>query len=430
MREGLRRTGLTLRVQLGSNAERWRWGRLHPLHFEPFGWPARAWPGVAEEPSWPYGGDGVTVAVGEYDAASPFACAWCRPTGCSSISRRPERRALGAGAGRAPSTPAIRCACEGVERWLAGRPGVLATHRFLVEDGARARLVLVPAAGGADCCSCTPRCPASTPRWSERCDPELAGRPVIVGGDPRKRGLVQAATRDALAAGVVLGMPVEEALARCPRARALRTDMARYREMDKRVRACFGRVCERLEPAGLAAAYLDVRESRDATAEEIARGACARSVASELHLPLRVGAAPTKVVARHRLRGAPRRRASCRRRRRPRSRRFLAPLPVACLPGVGPNTEARLAELGAPTVGELIALGRAALERDLGNHGLAILASALGQGDDRVRAARHPQTLSQEATLAAGEIDRVALAEQLRVSGRTARAGARARAPR
>ncbi len=36
VREGLRRTGLTLRVQLGSNAERWQWGRLHPLHFEAF----------------------------------------------------------------------------------------------------------------------------------------------------------------------------------------------------------------------------------------------------------------------------------------------------------------------------------------------------------------------------------------------------------
>jgi DNA polymerase-4 len=240
--------------------------------------------------------------------------------------------------------------------------------------------------------------------------PELAGRPVIVGGDPRKRGLVQAATRDAQAAGVVAGMAVEDALARCPRARALHTDMARYREMDKRVRACFGRACERLEPAGLAAAYLDVRESR-VPAEQIARG-LREIVASELHLPLHVGAAPTKALAR----------IACERSAADgflcvaasEVERFLAPLPVSCLPGVGPNTEARLAELGAPTVGAFLALGRAAIERKLGNHGLAILASALGQGDDRIRVARHPQTLSQEATLAVGEIDRVALSEQLR----------------
>jgi DNA polymerase-4 len=186
--------------------------------------------------------------------------------------------------------------------------------------------------------------------------------------------------------------------------------MAHYREMGKRVRACFGRVCERLESAGLGAAYLDVREM-SAPPEAIARQ-LRESVAAELKLPLHVGAAPTRALAR----------VACERAgdagflgiAAADVERFLAPLPVTCLPGVGPNTAARLAELGAPSVGALIALGRAAIEREFGNHGLTILASALGQGDDRVRAARHPQTLSQEATLAAGEIDLVALAEQLR----------------
>ena len=240
--------------------------------------------------------------------------------------------------------------------------------------------------------------------------PELAGRPVIVGGDPRKRGLVQAATRDALEAGVTPGMAVEDALARCPRARALRTDMVRYREMDKRVRACLGRVCERLEPAGLAAAYLDVRDAR-APAEQIARELRA-IVESEVRLPLRVGAAPTRALARIACEHAAADGFLC--VASDAVERFLAPLPVTCLPGVGPNTESRLVEMGAPTVGALVALGRAVIERELGNHGLAILASALGQGDDRIRVARHPQTLSQEATLAAGEVDRVVLAERLR----------------
>ena len=144
VREGLRRTGLALRVRLGSNAERWQWGHLHPLHFEPFGWPARAWPGVVEEPSWPYGGDGVTVAVGEYDAASPFAVrvisAYRLIVDLSSPGIALSSLVPGA---TEHATDPLRM--EGVERWLAGRPGVLATHRFLVEDGARARLVLEPA---------------------------------------------------------------------------------------------------------------------------------------------------------------------------------------------------------------------------------------------------------------------------------------------
>ena len=54
-------------------------------------------------------------------------------------------------------------------------------------------------------------------------DAALQGRPVIVGGDPRRRGVVTDASLEARAAGVASGMTVEEALQRCPRARALRT---------------------------------------------------------------------------------------------------------------------------------------------------------------------------------------------------------------
>lgn len=240
--------------------------------------------------------------------------------------------------------------------------------------------------------------------------PELADRPVLVGGDPRKRGLVQAATLDAEAAGVAVGMPVELALARCSRARALRTDMPRYREMDKRFRACVGRTCERLEPMGLGAAFLDVA----ALAEPIEAIAAALRdrVRRELGLPLRTGAAPVKFVARLAAEEAG-----------PDGflavatgdvGRFLAPLAVSRLPGVGPNTVAKLAEIEAPTIGALVALPRAVVEAQLGNRGLELLAAALGRGDERVRAARHPQTLSQEATLATGEVDRAALGEQLR----------------
>ncbi len=88
-------------------------------------------------------------------------------------------------------------------------------------------------------------------------DPALARRPVVVGGDPRKGGLVQAATSDAAAAGVTAGMPMLEALERCPGARALRTDMRRYREASAQLFACLRRACERLEEAGLGGAYFE-----------------------------------------------------------------------------------------------------------------------------------------------------------------------------
>ena len=82
-------------------------------------------------------------------------------------------------------------------------------------------------------------------------DPSLAARPVIVGGDPRKRGQVQAATSDALEAGVRVDMPMLEALQRCPQARAVRTNMRHYRETSRRLLITLRGVHAQLEPFGL-----------------------------------------------------------------------------------------------------------------------------------------------------------------------------------
>ncbi len=239
--------------------------------------------------------------------------------------------------------------------------------------------------------------------------PDLAPRPVIVGGDPRKRGLVQAATEDARAAGIREGMPVLEALERCPRARALRTDMPSYREAAKRLRSCLSPVSERIEPEGLGAAYLEVSGDPQALVE-IARE-LTRNIKKKLGISIQVGGAPNRFVAKlaaeEATPGKPRIVT------REEVGTFLATLSVDRLPGVGPNTARRLGELGAHRVTDLLRLGRDALEGSLGSHGFAIWAAANGQGSDRIRAARHPRSVSQETTLPQPERDRGVLAEVL-----------------
>jgi nucleotidyltransferase/DNA polymerase involved in DNA repair len=240
-------------------------------------------------------------------------------------------------------------------------------------------------------------------------DPELARRPVVVGGDPRKRGLVQSATDDALAEGVELGMPVHDALLRCPRARALHTNMRRYREAAIRLRSCLRRAAQRLEPAGLGAAYLDPERGEEPLV--VVAAELRKRVAEEVGLPLRVGIAPARVLAR--LAAEEAGPEGVREVRAGDVTAFLAPLPVSRLPGVGPRTATRLAELGATTVGGLVALGRATLEEEFGNHGLAILEVAHGRGPARVRAASHPRSLSLESTLARPERDLGVLRERV-----------------
>lgn len=238
---------------------------------------------------------------------------------------------------------------------------------------------------------------------------ELGDRPVIVGGDPRKKGNVQAATPDAVAKGVVPGMPMVEALGRCPGARDLRTNMRLYRETSKRLHAYFRREAEKVEPAGLDAAYLDLRGTDEPP--EVIADRLRKAVAEGLRLPLRLGAAPLKFVAKiaaeeSSLEGfllIPQREV----------RHFLDPLEVGRLPGVGPRTVDKLASLKVETVGALKRLPRADLEAELGNHGLTILGYAEGQDVGTLRAAPHPRSISQESTLPAAELEREALEERL-----------------
>ncbi len=240
-------------------------------------------------------------------------------------------------------------------------------------------------------------------------DPSLASRPVIVGGDPRKRGLVQAATPDARAAGVVIGMPVLDALERCPRARALRTRMAFYREAAVRLRACLRRVVVALEPRGLEAAFLDATERADSP--ETLAAALRERTGSELGVPLRVGIAPVRTLAM--LAAAEAGEAGVLRIRPGEEAAFLKPLGLHRLPFIGPNAELKLAQAGARTVGEALDLGAPSLEEVLGNRARELLDLASGEGDDRVKAEREPRSVGQEATLDTPERSVAALREEL-----------------
>jgi nucleotidyltransferase/DNA polymerase involved in DNA repair len=244
-------------------------------------------------------------------------------------------------------------------------------------------------------------------------DPGLAGRPVIVGGDPRKRGLVQAASAEALTAGVEPEMPMVEALRLCPRARVVRTNMALYRETSRRLFACLRRAFPRLEPFGLGAAYFDVSGAGEGP-EKIAAD-LRQQVAQQLALPLRVGIATGKFLARLAAEEAG---GSGLRRIPPgQERAFLCPLAATRIEGVGRKTAATLAELGVETIGDVVGLGRERLEAAFGMHGQRIFALASAVDDGPVRAVRHAQSLSREVTIGGEPRDRQSLSREVTIGG-------------
>ncbi len=240
-------------------------------------------------------------------------------------------------------------------------------------------------------------------------DPGRRGRPLLVGGDPRKKGRVQSASLEALEAGVEPGMSMLESLERCPRARTVRTNMRRYREVSTRLRAFFRGSAERVELVGLGAAFLEV-SGDELDAREMARK-IVEGVARELSLPARVGIAPVKFAARLAAEEAPD--GELHAISANGLRGFLDPLPVSRLPGVGPRTEARLAEISVLTVADAAACAPARLSSALGKHGLAIHRTAQGLDRDRIRAAPHARSVSQEFTLVTPELDLGVLQERI-----------------
>ncbi len=144
VREALRETGLALLTRLGANRNKWTWGRLHPLVFRPLGWPAGSWGPQSRGPARPYGGDALTVAVGEYDLLDPFGVR-VASTFRFVIDTADFGIALAALAPGALEHPGHPLRESGLDAWLEGRPTVLATNPVLIATQARARLRLEPA---------------------------------------------------------------------------------------------------------------------------------------------------------------------------------------------------------------------------------------------------------------------------------------------
>jgi DNA polymerase-4 len=249
----------------------------------------------------------------------------------------------------------------------------------------------------------------------QRDEPELAGRPTGVAARSRRTSLLDA-SYEARGFGVQPGMPLDEALERCPDLVVVPPQHARYREASRRVHTILRRFTspEKIEPVGLDAAYLDVTvrtRHGTSTPEDVVRR-IKYTVHSEVGLTASVGAATSKLVAR-----------AAASARRPdglvlvppgAEADFLAPLPVDVVPGLGPRTEERLRLIGIRTVGELATFETARLLQALGTSGAVLQRLAQGRDRSPVEGNRPAKTISAEVTYERSEADQSRLEETLR----------------
>ena len=245
-------------------------------------------------------------------------------------------------------------------------------------------------------------------------NPELREKPLVVGGDPHGRGVVSTANYAARTFGIHSAMSAAEALRRCPTAVFLRPRHAVYRQYSRAVWETIGEIVPRIERTGIDEGYLDLGTvAGDFTRARAIASAVQTAVRGRTSLTCSLGVGTSKVVCKI---------ASD--RRKPggitvvppgTEARFLAPLAVRILPGVGPRAEARLQTAGVTTIGALAALGDPEL-RTLLPGSLGPLLRNRAQGIDRrdLDLELEPVSVSAEDTFARDLTDRERLHDEVR----------------
>ena len=241
-------------------------------------------------------------------------------------------------------------------------------------------------------------------------DPSLFGKPVVVGGRPDQRGVVSAASYEARKFGVHSAMPLRTAYRLCPQAIFVDGHPNRYREHSQLVREVLHSFSPQVEMASIDEAYIEV------TGTERLHGPPLKA-AQKLHdaiyaktkLNSSIGIATSRLVAK-----------ICSDQAKPNGvlwvlpgleARFLAPLDVRRIPGVGKVTESQLHQLGIRKIGDLARLDEQFLAERFGKWGLALAGKAQGLDaggwfDSPIGAAENPKSISHEHTYNEDTADR------------------------
>ena len=225
-------------------------------------------------------------------------------------------------------------------------------------------------------------------------NPDLAGQPIIVGGLGR-RGVVAAASYEARKNGVHSAMPMERARRLCPNAVFLRPRFGRYRELSEQVFAIYDAWTKRVEPLSLDEAYLDVTSHISSPVD------IAKSIRVSIHrktgLTGSAGVSTNKFLAK--LASDIDKPNGLTVIRPEDARKFLAPLPVERLWGVGPANAERLRTNGFEQIGQLTASSLDNLQHLFGERwGKQLWEFAHGRDRRRVEPPSRPKSISSETT--------------------------------
>ena len=209
-------------------------------------------------------------------------------------------------------------------------------------------------------------------------DPSLKGKAVVVGGQRDERGVVSAASYEARKFGVHSAMPLRTAAKLCPQAIFVDGHPDRYRECSAKVHDVLESFSPQVEMVSIDEAYLDMTGTERLHGPPLlAADKLHQKMKAQTQLNCSIGIGTSRLVAK-----------VCSGKAKPhgvlfampgQEPKFLAPLDVREIPGVGKVTELKLRELGILTVGDVAKLEDSFLEHHLGKWGLALAGKARGE---------------------------------------------------
>ena len=231
----------------------------------------------------------------------------------------------------------------------------------------------------------------------QRDNPELVGKPVIVGGQPDSRGVVSTCSYEARKFGVRSAIPLAQARRLCPGAVFLPVAMVRYQEASRQVFEILSTYTPLIEPLSIDEAFLDLTGCTGVfgSVETIARQIKTR-VKSEVGLNISVGISYNKFLAKLATElGKP---DGLRIITRADTAAVLNPLPVSYLWGVGEKSRQQLQRMGLSTIGELAEMKPEVLERQLGSHARVYWELAQGIDHRAVEVGHERKSVGREIT--------------------------------
>ena len=227
--------------------------------------------------------------------------------------------------------------------------------------------------------------------------PDLRGKPVVVGGRPDQRGVVSAASYEARKFGIHSAMPLRTAGRLCPNAVFLDGHHEKYSEWSDRVASILAKFSPIVEMVSIDEAYLDLEGTERLHGPPFAAAdKLLRTITRSTGLPCSGGLATTRLVAKVASDQA-----------KPRGlvwvapgmeARFLAPLPIRKIPGIGEVTERALRALGIESVAQLATHEQEKLEKIFGQWGTALYRKARGGDAYEFLIDAEPKSISHNHT--------------------------------